>query len=144
MSCEDILVLLMGYVDGELEDADRARVEEHLKVCPACARELEGYRRLDRTLDAMSFVEPGDIVWENFRKRLTCRTERVTGWLLTGLGVLLLVGYGLWALFSAPEVAWVVKFGAGALTVGLVLLLVSVIRLRLRLRRVDKYKEVKR
>ncbi len=144
MSCEEILVLLMGYIDDELDGAQRARVEEHLKTCPACTRELESYRRLGRTLDEMSFVEPGDVVWENFHKRLYNRTERTVGWVLAAIGVIILVAYALYELFRAPDVTSFVKVGVAALAVGLMLLMISFIRLRLRLWRVDKYKEVKR
>ncbi len=144
MSCEETLVLLMGYIDDELEAAERVRVEEHLRDCPACTRELESYRRLGRTLDEMSFVEPSDVVWENFHKRLYNRAERTVGWVLAAAGVIMLIAYALYELFRTPEVASFVKVGVAALVIGALLLLTSVVRVRLRTYRVDKYKEIKR
>lgn len=38
--------LLSAYHDGELSPEDRARVEGHLRDCPACAAELEQFARL--------------------------------------------------------------------------------------------------
>jgi anti-sigma factor RsiW len=37
---------LEAYLDGELPDADRQRVEQHLAICAACTRELARLRRL--------------------------------------------------------------------------------------------------
>jgi anti-sigma factor RsiW len=34
------------YLDGELSEADRRRVEQHLAICDACTRELARLRRL--------------------------------------------------------------------------------------------------
>ena len=43
---------LVAYLDGELNAADRARVEGHLARCPACAAALEELRALAGDLDA--------------------------------------------------------------------------------------------
>src|SRR5262249_11015593 len=37
MNCAEIEVLICDYVDGTLAPADKAEVERHLTVCPACA-----------------------------------------------------------------------------------------------------------
>ena len=144
VSCEEILVLLMGYIDDELDPDDRKKVEEHLKTCPLCARELEAYKRLGSTLDAIDFVEPADVVSNAFKKRLYNRAERVTGWILSAIGLTILIAYALYQLFTDSEVHALVKTGVAALVIGGLLLVVSVIRLRLRLWRVDRYKGVKR
>jgi anti-sigma factor (TIGR02949 family) len=38
LSCSEVLARLSDYVDGELSDGDRARVEAHLRGCDGCAR----------------------------------------------------------------------------------------------------------
>ena len=38
-TCEDAFRRLDDYVDRTLSDSERARVEEHLEQCEACARE---------------------------------------------------------------------------------------------------------
>ena len=37
MNCADIEVLICDYVDGTLAPAEKAEVERHFTVCPACA-----------------------------------------------------------------------------------------------------------
>jgi mycothiol system anti-sigma-R factor len=41
MRCDEIGPLLTALADGEIADADRARVEGHLAGCAACARQLD-------------------------------------------------------------------------------------------------------
>jgi len=144
VNCEEILVLMMGYIDDELSPSDRDLVEKHLAACPDCARQLEAYRRLGDTLSSLSFVEPSDVVTDTFCRSFYNRVERLTGWLLAGLGVLLLVVYGLYEFLTAPNVDSLVKIGVVALFLGALLLLISVWRLRRRLARVDKYRNVNR
>ena len=37
MNCAEIEILICDYVDGTLAAAQKAQVEQHLSVCPACA-----------------------------------------------------------------------------------------------------------
>jgi hypothetical protein len=53
MSCGEIRELLSAHLDGELEEADRRRVEGHLSGCKTCAGELEGLRRAAGLLRAL-------------------------------------------------------------------------------------------
>jgi anti-sigma factor RsiW len=38
LSCQDVLDRLSDYLDGDLADAARASVEDHVKGCDGCAR----------------------------------------------------------------------------------------------------------
>ena len=55
MSCQDTRELFSAWVDGEATPAERARVEEHLRACADCRRELDRFRR---TLALLRAVEP--------------------------------------------------------------------------------------
>ena len=57
MSDDCDVQLLSAYHDGELEGADRARVEAHLRQCDACASELAGIRESSRLLREAPFDE---------------------------------------------------------------------------------------
>ena len=49
---------LSALLDGELPDLERARVEEHLKSCAACAAERDGLAAAMKSLAAVAPVEP--------------------------------------------------------------------------------------
>ena len=40
------LAQLLAYVDDELEQSDRKKLEDHLSQCPVCSRELENLHRM--------------------------------------------------------------------------------------------------
>jgi anti-sigma factor RsiW len=44
LTCRELVDLLTGYVEDALPPLERARVEEHLAVCPDCRAYLEQTR----------------------------------------------------------------------------------------------------
>ncbi|MDP8236025.1 MAG: zf-HC2 domain-containing protein [Candidatus Erginobacter occultus] len=81
MKCEEITDLLSGYLDGELDEGERKRVEEHLSVCPACAEELRALRGCVEGIGSLEEVEPP----ADFLSRVHDRLEKKPG-LKTALG----------------------------------------------------------
>ncbi len=53
ISCQALIDFLDDYVEERLSSAERVRFEEHLAVCAACVRYLDGYRG---TLRALALV----------------------------------------------------------------------------------------
>jgi RNA polymerase sigma-70 factor (ECF subfamily) len=47
--CQDMLPLLSAYIDDELDEEERARVEEHVEECPLCALALEDMRAASKS-----------------------------------------------------------------------------------------------
>lgn len=72
-TCDD-KARLVAYLYGEADPADRAAVEAHLRACPACAGELEGFRAVRRDLRAW---EPPDA---DLGFRIVRDTERTRTW----------------------------------------------------------------
>ena len=70
------------------------------------------------------------------------RTASGIGWLLVVGALFVLVGYAGYEFLLADVQPPMVKWAAGALYVGLAVLLLSVLRQRLRARKTDKYKDV--
>src|SRR5207237_7538890 len=57
-SCDE--QLLGAYFDGELSPEQRGQVEEHLRQCPACAKQLELLRDTSRLLREYPFRDLTD------------------------------------------------------------------------------------
>jgi anti-sigma factor RsiW len=98
--CERI-ELIDQYHDGELTPEQRDSFEAHLRVCPACALELERLRRLSRFLRVAPRPEmpPGltDALHgsiSGMRERVMVRTAR----LLAFAATVVLAVCGAWAL----------------------------------------------
>jgi len=62
MTCARVLSYLPGYLDGALPDRlgpdAHAMIGSHLDVCPACRRELERYRRIQRMMSVARRPSP--------------------------------------------------------------------------------------
>ena len=56
--CRDAVALMTAYLDGELRDRDRERLEAHLADCPHCAEYLA---QLRVTIDALGHVDVDDL-----------------------------------------------------------------------------------
>ena len=55
MTCDELQILLHGYVDGELDLVHQLDAERHLESCPACARACKQLQGLQATLKDASF-----------------------------------------------------------------------------------------
>lgn len=56
--CREAVALMAAYLDGDLDDADRSRLEVHLEACPHCHEYLAQIRL---TIAALGRVEPDDL-----------------------------------------------------------------------------------
>lgn len=46
IECEEAIAKLLEFLDGELDEADRSRMERHLETCRGCYTRAEFERRL--------------------------------------------------------------------------------------------------
>ncbi len=46
MTCDEIMELCNPYIDGELSEETRARVERHLITCEKCAYEVRSHEQM--------------------------------------------------------------------------------------------------
>ncbi len=116
MISDEMRELLSSYVDGELRDADAARVEDVSKRDPELRREIEAYRTLRKKLKEWDAAEHGALPSPSFLGRALARARamdaalaaparpRFLGPLAVAAGLLVAVGAGyLLARSSAPE-----------------------------------------
>ena len=138
MSTEEQKHRMMAFLDDELSSEDRLRFMEECYTDPDLAEELAGFRRVADVASSMRLREPEDHEYERLYTRVATRIERTLGWALLGLGVASLTAYGVVSLLtSALPVA--LRISIGLIVAGLLTLGWHVIRVRLRMRRFDRY-----
>ena len=80
---------LLAFLDGELDERERARVETHLAACSRCATELEQLRLLQGELNATLDIALGPVrlpaaadrrIRDHLRARLETGTRRRLWW----------------------------------------------------------------
>ncbi|MFH1265309.1 MAG: zf-HC2 domain-containing protein, partial [Planctomycetota bacterium] len=100
MSCENYREWITGYVDDELPAPQREQLEDHLRACEACQRELKESLALKEHLTMIKFKEPSDAELNRYWGRIYNRLERGVGWILFSLGAIVMI---CWGAFEAIE-----------------------------------------
>ena len=139
---EHVGELLSGYIDGELTQQDRQRVEIHCDNCATCTRERDELIALRIDMGKANLSEIGEATWRENMNDSTVITSRGVGWFLFGGGILAAAGFGLIGFVFSAQVSVVEKLLFGAIYGGLAMLFISVLRQRLIERKSDKYKDV--
>lgn len=61
---------------GDIGDADRERLEQHVRQCNACARALAELRSTLATVAGYAVPEPSEAYWDGYYDRLVVRMEK--------------------------------------------------------------------
>jgi predicted anti-sigma-YlaC factor YlaD len=148
MDHQKLKELISSYFDGELDKEKKKLAEEHLKECSECREEFEGMNEFEEVMGKMEFKKPAREVWEIYWTSVYNRLERRIGWILLSLGAMILLFFGgykaIEGIIQDPTTPLILKVGIIALLGGLVVLLVSIIRERIFVRKRERYKEVEK
>jgi predicted anti-sigma-YlaC factor YlaD len=148
MDHETVKKLLSAYLDGELKEEERRRVEAHIGECADCRKEYHEMVRLEEVMEGMKIKEPPEEAWKTYSEAVYNRIERGIGWILLSIGamiVLFFAGYSMVrGLIQDPTIPLIVKAGILAGLGGIVILLVSVVRERLFVSKRERYKEIEK
>ena len=148
MNCQEARIYLSGRVDGELTADQEKLLEEHLRTCPRCRKELDELLKLKEVTSDMRFTDLPDKYWAGYWNVVYNRLERGLGWILLSVGAIILAALGTWEIlrdfFLDPAQPIVLKLAIGSGLLGLIILLISVLRERLFARKHERYEEVER
>ncbi len=139
--------LLSGYVDGELEAADRRLVEAWLANDERAREEVARLARLKAFTDHLALRPAPAEAWDEFMARPPETRARGLAWLLLIISVGLLGGFlllRLGALLLVAAIPLVLRLGLFLGAAGLLLLLVTALRERRFVRKRDRYDDVVR
>ena len=133
---------LSGYLDGELTQQERQRVELHLADCDACRGMLGELEALRERMGRSELSRVNEDRWRESMDDTGVQLSRGIGWLLV-IGAALLIGaVVIYQLLTDPGISGFMKFVISAFYLGLAGLFFSVLRQRLIERKTDKYKDV--
>lgn len=140
--------LLMRALDEELTPEEHVELEALLTDDPELRAERERLARLMEVTTEMKLRHPPEDLWDGYWHSAYSRMERGIGWILVSFSVIVVGGWATWefvtSLIADTEMPPLVKAGILAGSLGIVVLLVSVLRDRLFVRKTDPYKEIVR
>ena len=131
----------MRFIDGERTPADHARIEAAIASDTELNREVAIFRGMKGDFQELSF-HPGELrrsVWDTVNVTLT----RPVGWMLVVAGTAIWTGYGAYVFATSPADPFE-KLATGAVVIGILMLLASVIWERYREWMTDPYRDVYR
>ena len=134
--------LMSGYIDGELTQQDRQRVEVHCDSCAQCENTLADLKELRNAVGKARLSELGEDKWREEMDDTVVKVARGIGWLMFIGGWLVIGGISLFASIMNDSTSLGVKLLVASTYVGLASLFISVLRQRLIERKTDKYKDV--
>jgi len=148
MNCDQARRDASLALDGELDQAERQALDEHLRDCSSCREQVERWGQIGEELSTMPFAVKHDRALDAFEGHVYARLERGVAWILLSIGAALLLASGGYYLVRdfliEPTVPLGLRAGVGVGLLGLIVLVVGVARHRLATSKSDPYKGVKR
>ncbi|MDP6905384.1 MAG: zf-HC2 domain-containing protein [Verrucomicrobiota bacterium] len=145
-NCEDTEALLSGYLDGELTQGDRQRVEVIMEDCQDCAKTFEEMKKLRNEIGGIQYEYMTEAERLKAAKDPVAETGASLGQVLVIGGFIIFYGsciyLALKGILADPDTPLFMKIGLPAMFLGFGILLTSVIIDRIRASKTDPYKDV--
>jgi anti-sigma factor RsiW len=145
---ERIRGLMMAALDGEISPAEQQILEQSLQQNPDLQSEWREMQRVKEVTSMISVRKPPEEVWASYWAQVYARNERKVAWVLISVGAVVLLSWGLWQavlnVLAELDMPDFIKLAIGVLSVGIVILAVSVIREKLFVNKNDPYKDIER
>lgn len=139
---EHIGELLSGYVDGELTQQQRQRVEVHCRECAHCEEQLRSIQSIRSKVGNSKLSALGVDHWRERSADDSARALHHVGWFIALVSVIVLGAAGLYLFVVDTTIPTWQKLAIGGIYVGGSLLMLSVLRQRWLESKTDKYKDV--
>lgn len=131
---------LMRYLDGELPRDELDRLEAMLAGSTELQRELAIFRAMKHDMQDLSFSVPRTSgIWAHVSRRVA----RPLGWTLLLAGATVWAAYGAYTYVVSPA-DLMEKAATGAVVIGVILLLISVIWEQYKAWESEPYRDVQR
>jgi anti-sigma factor RsiW len=143
-NCEHYRERIAGLLDNELTPEETVDLNEHLIRCASCRADYEELRKTEQKLEAISYIEITDEAARSLWRLPFARFLSVASLVLVigGYAALLLYGFVLFLLDDGDDLF--VRISVGAIVIGFLVLLGSLIVERVSTYRVDPYKDIER
>lgn len=80
MSCERMESRILAYVDGRLNESERAEVQKHLDGCAVCRVRATEFSSVSDLLDELPVIEPSPAFDVRVRARIAAEPAKQSWW----------------------------------------------------------------
>ena len=145
-NCEDTEALLSGYLDGELTQGDRQRVEVIMEDCQDCAQTFEDMKKLRGEIGGIEYEHMTEAERLKAAKDPVAEAGASIGQILVIGGFIIFYGsliyFALKGMLANPDTPLFMKIGLPAILIGMGILFTSVIIDRIKASKTDPYNDV--
>lgn len=146
MDHQKIKELISSYHDNHLSENQKKMIEKHVQQCEECRKELEEMGKFEEVMQKMELKQPPKEIWQVYSTSVYNRLERRIGWILLSIGAIIMIFFGgykaIEGIIEDPTTPLIFKIGILTVMGGLAILLVSIGRERIFVRKRERYKEV--
>ena len=145
---EQIGLEVMAYLDGELSPAEAEQVRRNIQVDERYRKAMQSLLEIKEATSEMKLKKLPEMYWDDYWKHVYNRIERGISWVFISIGAIILLSFGFWQLFNSvlddPSMHPILKAGIFIIMIGTVILIVSILREKLMIRKIDKYRGIER
>ncbi len=140
---DDYLInLICKVVDGTATSDEEKTMNELAEKNPEVKAELDAQKNAVNSIRSVGLPELDDSLRRQFVSGVYNKLERKTGWILSILGIMLVLGYGVYEFLTEPDIHSIYRIGIAAIIIGFGFLFSSILRVHIKVSKNDKYKEV--
>ncbi len=148
LSCKEARILMMGLIDNELTDKEKRDVLDHIETCASCRERYNSFIKLKEEEGKMKEMPLSEEIFDEYWTHIYNRIERATGWIILSIGAILTFSYtaflSLKTFFYDDNNPIILKLGVAFLIFGIIIVFVSALREKMRIRKSDKYRSIQR
>lgn len=146
--CEEMGIKIMALTDGELSEKESSEVRDHLESCAKCQNKYSDLNSLKEIMMDIKLKKMPDMYWDDYWSHVYNRLERGIAWIFFSIGAIILilssVFVALQEMLLDPKISMITKSGTVLLLIGAIVLFVSVVREKIMVRKIDRYRKVTR
>jgi predicted anti-sigma-YlaC factor YlaD len=147
-NCTEMEMKIMAMIDQEVDDKQRHEVEVHIQQCDNCKTIYNNLSKLKGVTREMKFKKLPEMYWDEYWRHIYNRIERGISWIFISIGAILILSFVSWQwityFLADTHMHPILKLGIITLVIGAVILFISILREKIMVRKVDKYRKVER
>ncbi len=142
--CNNYKLQIQALADGEIlsDDSQTSDLFLHLSGCSECRNEYYDTVKIKNNLKVNGEFKPTEEWFTSIEKMRRNKIIRRIGYILILVPYILIVGLGMWELFTDGSETLLIKGSVAAIISGVVLLLIYTIVGRIKESKTDRYKEI--
>jgi hypothetical protein len=148
LSSDSYELKIMAFIDGELPQEEMIEIKRMIDSDKIYREKYNELLKITEVTRAMQLKKLPDMYWDEYWQHIYNRLERGISWILISIGSIIILSFALWNfirnLLVDQQLNPIFKIGILLLLIGLVILLISIVREKIMVKKVDKYKEVER